>query len=214
MLRMSKMAIAAMLIGLALPSAAMAQAGAPGTSGWTVEVDPMTDMLDMANRNFASAGQPAFLDAVSFEMSRHNSTNPDFAARQALVDGWVDHAATLLSGQGFVAISDADLQRESGMTLAQLRTMMLSQVPFNQRDVMEAQVGHEIHALLNETPPGCPAGENALIGFVMGYYPTEGARSKFGNVAVMILAVGPCQLGRRFPLRHLRYEATDYHGLR
>lgn len=192
----SRLAMAACVLLLAMPPqgralAAQDAARTPARAGWTVAIDPMAEPMAMMNREIASRNIPAFFDAISFDLTRAEGPNMPFAERQSLSDQWAQTLADMLAEQGFEAVPEAYLAAR-GMSGDQLRETMINGAPYGRRAELRAHMGRFVHGFVNDHAAGCSGDENAVIGFVTAYYPTENVRSDYGNVTVMLVGIGPC----------------------
>ena len=175
--------------------------------GWEVNVDEMLELDQFLNREYRERGFPGLVDGVAFEIRRTDGDTRSDQSRQELVDGWQRNLVDTLTKRGFDAIDPDLLEKQTGITMAELRRQFERAIPFGQRDTASAQLAANFYILTNEE--ACSRADGVLAAYVMGIYPPSEVLSDYGSVSVMLVGLGGCGPENAATASRLRTPQTN-----
>ena len=168
--------------------------GQATSRAWKVEVetsDVDQGARDLFSRFAAASPFPMVGFAVTLDVNRSAGADPGPESRRALIDKWSGDLVKLYSDHGFDIVSDVDLRKLTGTSMAGLREKMLSSSPYLNREEVRATLGPT--TLLTRSEPSCQAADGTQrFAYILSNYGRSDDPGDYGSLHLIALVVSTC----------------------
>ena len=188
-----------------------AQTNRESPLAWRVEVDQMTELFKALRDMTRKSQAPVLVDGLSFKITRIGQSAISTATKQELTVRWQRIMVGELVSEDFENLSDELLQEKTGLTIEKMREMIIKAQPFGMREMTKAQMGKDFFFLVNEEPEPCGGGNGAMVATVAALNALENVQSDYGNVVVMLVGVGDCDVHNLEARRYIKRIKEQLH---
>lgn len=171
---------------------------------WTLEIDPMSEVLGQLRTQVAASGASFTIEASSFDITYEGNVQLSDQQKLAIHARWSNVMLDALKASGLRPMDGPGITPAQREQLANLRQTMIDRLPFGMRAQMREHVG-DIAMLMDETSAPCTRIDGAYGGMVMPMHPRAGVGSDFGSIAVFVFGMGSCGVRGEYAERRLGY---------
>ena len=160
---------------------------------WRVKIDDGAEFVSELDKTTRREGASVVASVLDVRLMR-SADAPSVSKSSSLADDLASKAISNLEDEGFKAMSESDLQRDTGMDSTAMMEKIAKQMPFGSRSLASRfMVNPRLTILIRTTGPSCTrSGQGLLLAYLLTNDGEPDVKADFGSISLFVLGLGAC----------------------